>query len=120
MTVYALAPFPLVFATVNGEVLPVVVKCGRLPGIFRVASGAIRRKLELCMVGVGRAVEIICMAPRAVIWRVVVVTVVASRTIVGNRCMCPVQRVITIVVVKTGRVPTWLRRVAGGTIRRKC
>ena len=54
MAVHAGIPFPVVFATVNWEILRVVVKSGRCPGGFGMASGTIRRELERYVVWVGR------------------------------------------------------------------
>lgn len=88
MAVGALIPFSLVFAAVNGEKHPVVVKGGRRPGRFTVAAGAVGRELRGFMVGIGGLIIVGHMAAGAGIGRVVVITVVAGRAIVGDYCVC--------------------------------
>lgn len=53
----ALIPFAIVFATVNREILVVMIKSCRLPGIYAVTGDAIRRESCRNVVGVvGRVV----------------------------------------------------------------
>jgi len=84
MAIDALAPFSLVFATVNREILPVVVKSGRYPRIFIVASCTIHRKLQSSVIGVGGVVIIVGVAPVAGVRRAVVIAVVTCCAIVGD------------------------------------
>ena len=67
-----------------------MVKSGRCPSRFSVASGAIGRKLSSCVVRVNGRVIIWRMATRASVRRVIVVAVVASRAIARNARMRPV------------------------------
>lgn len=59
MAISALIPLPVVLPAVYGEVLPVVVERGRLPGRFGMATGAIGRKLEVAVVRLCGLVEIV-------------------------------------------------------------
>lgn len=78
------APLSIVFTTINRKILSIVVECGRRPGIFTVATGAIRRELSGGVVWICRLNVIRVMAPIAGIGCVVVITIVTSRTIIGD------------------------------------
>ena len=94
----------------------VVVETRRRPGTFAVATLTIGRELRRLVVGVGGGVEVGQMAAHTSIRRVVVIAVVASRAVVGNRRMRAVQCVEIIVVGKGGRRPTRLRGMTTRTI----
>ena len=78
------APLSIVFPAINREILPIVVECGRRPSVFTVTTGAIRRKLSGGVVWIRRLNVIRVMAPIAGIWRIVVISVVTSRAIIGD------------------------------------
>ena len=78
------APLSIVFTTINRKILSIVVECGRRPGIFTVTTGAIRRELSRGVVWIRRLNVIRVMAPIAGIGCVVVITIVTSRTIIGD------------------------------------
>ena len=84
MAIRTSAPLTIVFATVNGEILPIVVKSSWCPGVFTVATGTIRRELSRCVVGLRGSGIVAIVATVAGIGRIVVVAVVASSAIVGN------------------------------------
>ena len=67
-----------------------VVEGGGCPSVFIVAGGTIHRELQGNVVGVRRLVVIVEVTAVARVGRIVVVAVVACRTIVGYDGMCPV------------------------------
>lgn len=87
MAVYTLIPFALMLATVDREVLPIMIKGGWLPGGLRVASDAISGELQCFMVRIGRLIIIRLVAAGTCIGRIVIVPLVAGRTIVGDEGM---------------------------------
>jgi hypothetical protein len=119
VAVNTFTPLARMFTAVNGEILPIVVKGGRLPGIFAVAARTIGGKLKLCVVRIGCVNKIVSMAPGTVVRRIVVIAIVTNCTIVGDGGMRTIQCVKTVVVGKTGRIPSWFCRVTGGTVRGK-
>jgi hypothetical protein len=100
---------------VNGA----MVKSRGCPTVFIVADVAIGRELQGNVIGVGRLVVIVLVAPIAGIRCVVVIPVVAGCTIVGDAGMRPNQSEEIIVVSEGSRHPVWLRGVACGTVRRE-
>ena len=54
------------------------------------ATGAIRRELSRSVVWIGRGGIIAVVTAVAGIRRIIIVTVVAGSTVVGNSCVCPV------------------------------
>ena len=50
------------------------------------------------------------------IGRIVVITTVTSRTVIGNHGMCPVQGIVIIMYRKRSRFPARSGRMARGTI----
>ena len=54
------------------------------------ATGAIRGELGRCVVRAGRCGIVAVVAPVTGIGRIIIVTVVAGSTVVGNSCVCPV------------------------------
>ena len=118
MAVETLAPFPLVSAAVDGEMLSIVVKSGGNPAAFSMATGTVRRKLGSEVVRVVRIVVIAAVAGIAGIGGVIVVAVVTGRTVVGNRSMRPVQSVVIVVHRKARWCPARLRAVAHSAVIR--
>ena len=90
MAIGASAPLPVVFPTVNGEILDIMVKCRRCPHRLRVAARAVRGKFERDVVGSGRLGVIAVVATVAGIGRIVVVAVVALGTIVRDGRVRPI------------------------------
>ena len=66
MTIGTLIPFTLVFAAVNGEILPVVIERRRGPGRFGMATRTISREMRRRVVGIGGLVVIVEVTSRAV------------------------------------------------------
>lgn len=95
----------------------VVIEDGRYPGRFAVAGGAVRGELLCDVVGVSGLVIVRRVAARTGVRRIIVVAVVAGRTVVGDSRMCAVQRVIIIVDGKNSRRPAG-GRMAGCAIGR--
>lgn len=87
VAVRAGVPLALVRPTVNREMLCIVVESGGRPSAFRVAFRAVLRELELLVVWVGCGVVVRLVASETGVRRVVVVPVVASGALVGNRCV---------------------------------
>ncbi len=94
-----------------------VVKRGRRPVAFRMTIRTSRRELRGEVVGVGCSIVVRLMAACARIRRVDVIAVVASRTVVGNRNMRPVQHVVIVVDREGRRIPAGRSRMAHRTIR---
>ena len=118
MAVETLAPFPLVSAAVDGEMLSIVVKSGGNPAAFSVATGTVRRELGREVIRVVGIVVIAAMAGIAGIGGIIVVAVVTGRTVVGNRSMRPVQSVVIVVHRKARWCPARLRAVAHSAVIR--
>ena len=117
MAIGALIPFALVLATIDREILPVVIKSSRRPCRFTVTTGTIHGELGRCMVRIGRLVIVGRVAAGTGIRGVVVVAVVTSGTLVGNGCVRPIQLVIIVVDGECSRLPAG-SGVATCTIRR--
>lgn len=96
-----------------------VVKRGRRPVAFRMTIRTGGGELGSNVVRIGRRSVVCLMAPCAGIERVVVIAVVASRTIVGNGCMRPVQRIIVVVDGEGRRIPPRVRCMAHRAVRRQ-
>ena len=94
-----------------------VVKRGRRPVAFRVAIRTSGRELRGEVVRIGSSIVVRLMAPRTGIGCIVVIAVVASRTVVGNRNMRPVQSIVVVVNRESRRIPAGVRRMAHRTIR---
>ena len=82
----------------------IVVKRGRNPGAFTMATFTVRRELGSSVVGVGRRIVIAQVATHAGVWRIGIIALVAGVAVVGNRNMRPVERIKRI-VVKSRRRP---------------
>lgn len=90
MAIHTLIPFSFVLTAINWEILCVVVKRRRHPGIFSVAIRAIGRKLGGRVVGASRCVVVSRVAAKAGIRRIGIIAVVAGRTVVGYCRMRPI------------------------------
>ena len=80
----ASCPLPIVFSTINREILNIMVKCGRGPHRLCVTACAVGRKPERDVVGGSCLAIIVVMATVAGVGGIVVVAVVALYTVVGN------------------------------------
>ncbi len=69
------------------RVYRIVVKSGGYPGCFRVAGSTVQRELRSLVVGIGGGIVLRRMATGTGIGRIVVIAVVADRTITGNTCV---------------------------------
>ena len=119
MTITALIPLSLMFSAENGEVHVVVIPVGRRPCRLTVATCTIGGEAGSQVVGaVGRIVSG-SMASVTSIRRIVVIAVMTSGTIVGNRSMSSCQYIIGIVVREGSRSPTRICCMAGDTIGRQ-
>lgn len=65
----------------------IVVKSGGHPSSFRVASGTVGGELVHLVVRVARSIKVGLVASCTSVWRIVVIAVVAGRTVVCNRCV---------------------------------
>ena len=83
----------------------IMVKSRRLPGCLRVTNGAVCRKLRSLMIWVGCPIKIGSMTSKTRIWGIIIVTIVAGSTIIGNRNMCAGYNVIIIMVGECSRAP---------------
>ena len=90
MAINALRPFPRVLSAVNWEKLGVVVKIRRDPIRLSVAVRATCRELRRGMVRVRRLVVIRRVAARAGVRRIIVIAIMAGRTIRSDCCMRPI------------------------------
>ena len=118
MTIHTLRPFHFVFSTINREILRIMVEGGRHPGRLCMARCTIGWEIGRGMVWIVRLVIIRSVASDTGAGRVVVIPVVASGTIVGNRSVRALQRVIVIVDRETCRCPTGRCGMAHGAIGR--
>ena len=116
MAVRALTPLTFMRPAVNGEILGVVVKGGRHPGRFAMATGTISRKLRGYVVGVASIVVVCQVAAYTGVGRIVVIAVVTGSTIIGNGRMRAIERIVVVVVGKRCRRPAGLGGVATGTV----
>ena len=117
MAINALIPFIFMLSGVNREILLIVVVVHRIPGILRMTISAIRWELLVGVIRVAGALVIRSVATVTGVWRVVVIAVVALRTIICNRDMRSVQHVIVIVNREGCRRPVWIGGVTHRTIR---
>ena len=91
---------------------------GRHPvRVGRMAQGTVCRESERLMVGIGAGIIVRGMATGAGIGRVVVVAVVAGRTIIGDRQVPSVQDPVIVMDGEGGRTPSRRRGMAGCTVR---
>ena len=94
----------------------IMVKGSRYPGRLCVTILTIRRELSCFMVWIGGAVVVAEVAAHAGIGRIVVITIVACRAIIGYTRVRPVERIVVVVVGKSCRRPAWLGCVAAGAV----
>ncbi len=111
-------PLVFVLATVNWEILGVVVKSGRRPGGFAVAGSTIRGELQVYVVRIGGPVVIRGVTARASVRRAVVIPVVTGSALVRDLGMRTVQRIIIVVNREGSRLPARRRGMAHRAIRR--
>ena len=116
MAVRTLAPFAVVGAAVNGEILSVMIKGGGIPIGFHMTACAIGGELCSLVIGIGRLIIVVDMAAETGGRRIVVIAVVAGRAVVGNCCMSPLQYVKIVMVGHRSRHPFRGRGMAGSTI----
>lgn len=119
MTVHTFIPFALVLATVDWEVLHVMIKRGWLPGGLSVASDAISRELQGLVIRIRGLIIIRLVAAGTGIRSVVIIPIVARRTIIGDHGMCPIQWIVVIVNGKGGGFPSRFSGMTGSAFYRK-
>lgn len=118
MAINALIPFIFMLSGVNREILLIVVVVHRIPGILRMTISAIRWELLVGVIRVAGALVIRSVATVTGVWRVVVIAVVALRTIICNIQMRAIQHVV-IIVDREGRWrPTGIRGMTHRAIHR--
>ena len=81
------------------------------------AGHTIRGKIAGGMVRIGRCIVIIQVASDTGIWRIVVVAVVAGRTVVGDGSVSAIQLIEIIVNIESCGLPSWLGGVAAFAVR---
>ena len=96
----------------------VVVKRRWRPAILRMAGHTIRGKIAGGMVRIGRCIVIIQVAAGTGIRRIVVIAIVAGRTVVGDGSVSAIQLIIIIVNLESCGLPSGLSGVATCTVRR--
>ncbi len=117
MTLAAKCPFAIVFATVNREVHAIVVKSGGCPGGFRMAILTGSRKTGRSVVRVIGVVVIIFMTAKTSVRRVVIITIMAERTVIRNDGVGTVQLPIIIMDRESRRHPVGIGGMTGSAIR---
>ena len=66
------------------------------------------RELLSDVIGIGGGVVIIGMATDTGVWCVVVITIVTSRAVVGDGCVCPDKLIEVIVNRESSWRPSWI------------
>lgn len=89
-----------------------VVECGWCPGCLVMAISTGCRKLLCQVIRIGCGIEIVSMAARASVGRVVVIAVVTGSTVVGNSCMRASQLIEVVVNGEGSRRPSRIGGVA--------
>ena len=115
MAVDTLVPFSVVFATVNGKILLIVVPGGRIPCVSGMTVLASRWELCCTMVWVIRPIVIGSMASETSRRRVVVISIGVALIATGA-CVCAGERPVRIVYRKRSRRPVGCGGVAGRTV----
>lgn len=100
----------------NNRINRIVIEGRRRPCGFGMARSTICRELCGGVVGVGGRVIICGMATKTGIGCVIIIAVVAGRTVIGNDGMRTIQSIIIIVNSKGCRLPARLCRMTTGTI----
>ena len=99
------------------EVGGIMVKVvGRYPRAFGVAPGTIGRELQGGVIRIGSVTVVLGMATETGIRRIVVVSIMASGAVIGDGRVCPVQRIVIIVIGKSSGHPIGFGSMAAGTI----
>ncbi len=96
----------------------VVVEGRRRPGSLAMAIGATGRELRCRVVRVGRSSVVRRVASVAGIGCIVVIAVVASRTVTGNGGVRTLQYVVIVVHRERSRFPTRVGGMAGRAVGR--
>jgi len=112
MAIGALIPLVFMRSAVNWEIHIIVVKGCRCPGRLTVAILAACREPSRCMVGIVCLVVVCLVATHTGIRRVIIITIMASRAIVGYGRVRAVERIVIVVNGETRRRPAGGRRVA--------
>ena len=110
------APFAIVLAAENGEVLPVVIEGGRDPAGFTMTGSAVLRKHQGSVIRIGSLVIVRLVASGTGAWCIEVIPVMTGCTVIGDQGMGAIQGVEVIVIGEQGRVPVGICGMAGGTI----
>ena len=103
-------------ASCQGIKIIVVESRGR-PGRLRMTTRTVGRELSRFMVRIYRLVKIRQVTTHTGRGRIIVITVVTGRTVIGNGRMCAVESVVVVVIIKTRRRPATSRSVTAYTIR---
>ena len=90
-----------------------VIEGGGYPRILVVAVSASCRKLLSDVVWIRGGIVVIGMATGTGVWCVIVITIVTSRAVVGDGCVCPDKLIEVIVNGESGWRPSGLGGVAG-------
>ena len=97
----------------------IVVKGGRSPGSLRMTQRTVGRKLRYRVVRICRTRVFCIVATVTSVWGIVVIAIVAHRTIIRNRCVRSIEMVIIIVDREQRRLPARRSRMTTLTIRWK-
>ena len=100
----------------TGKRIETVIKGRWDPGRFRVTGLTVRRELCRLVIRIRRIIVISLVTTNTSSRRIVVIPVMAGRTVVGDGGMGPIQLIIIIVIREVRRLPVRIRRVAGRTI----
>lgn len=112
-------PFAFVFATVDREVLAVMIECCWDPTRFAVASCTVGREHQCPMVRIDGLVIVGLMASGTGGWSVEIISIVTYGAIVGDQRMRPIQRIEIIVIGEERRIPVWISGMTGRAIHGK-
>lgn len=118
MTVRAQIPFALMFSTINWEVHAIMIKSCWRPSRLGVTIFASRWETSRRVVRVVRTVIIIFMAAKTSVRCIVIIAIVASRTVILDNSMSPIQLVVIIMNWEGRWHPVWVSRMAHRTIHR--
>lgn len=105
-------PFTLVLPRINREILVVVVKGRRCPGILGMAHFAIRRELCGCMWRIVGLVIIRLVTAITGVGCIIIIAVVTIGTLVCNGHMRSLQHIIVVMDRECRRLPVGIGGVA--------
>jgi hypothetical protein len=91
----------------------IVIKCGWNPCRLIVTEYTTCREPGCHVIRVCCCIIVTYMASLTSVWGIVVVSIMASRAIVGDGCVCSEQRIIVVVNRECSRYPVWTGGVAG-------